>query len=263
MVTEGHGLADLVVGNNVLAHVPDINDFVASLQTLLAPNGVLSMEFPHLMRLVAGNQFDTIYHEHFSYLSLHAVEKIFAAHGLTVFQIEELSTHGGSLRVFAQRSEVGVRPTDSSVADILGAEKAAGMCTMDYYAAFGERVAETKRSILEFLIEQKRAGKSICAYGAPGKGNTLINYLGIGTEFIDFTVDRSPHKQGNLLPGSRIPVYSPDAIFQAKPDLVLILPWNLASEIAFSMAGIADWGGRFVVPIPTVEVLEPAERQHA
>ncbi len=257
-----HGLADLVVGNNVLAHVPDINDFVAGLQMLLAPNGVLSMEFPHLMRLVQDNQFDTIYHEHFSYLSLHAVQRIFAAHGLAVFDVEELNTHGGSLRVLAQRSDSGVRPTDSSVGDILGAETNAGMETMQYYAAFGERVAETKRGILEFLIEQKRAGKSIAAYGAPGKGNTLINYLGIGTDFIDFTVDRSPHKQGKLLPGSRIPVYTPEFLFERKPDIVLILPWNLADEIASSMAGIADWGGRFVVPIPTVKVLEPSHNAH-
>jgi hypothetical protein len=246
--------ARLLVGNNVLAHVPDINDFVAGLSLLLADDGVLSMEFPHLMRLLELNQFDTIYHEHFSYLSLLAVQRIFAQHGLRVFAVDELPTHGGSLRVFACPA-AAARPTEASVERLLDAERSFGLAQMETYTSFAARVAEVKLSLLEFLIAKKRAGKKIVGYGAPAKGNTLLNYCGVRTDFLDYTVDKNPLKQGRLLPGTRIPIYGPEAISRTKPDFVLILPWNLKAEVAEQMAEIRDWGGRFVVPIPTLTVL--------
>ncbi len=247
--------ADLLLGNNVLAHVPDLDDFVGGLAILLAPGGVLTMEFPHLARLVEGNQFDTIYHEHYSYLSLVAVERVFAAHGLDLFDVEELPTHGGSLRIYAQRRDGGRQPVGPRVTDLLRRERAAGLETLAYYAAFGEKVRETKRKLLEFLIAARRAGKQVVGYGAPAKGNTLLVYCGIRTDFLDYTVDRSPHKAGKYLPGSRIPIRVPEAIYETRPDYVLILPWNLREEIAAQMAGIREWGGQFVVAIPEVTVL--------
>ena len=254
LVARGFG-ADLLLGNNVLAHVPDLNDFVAGLALLLSPAGVLTMEFPHLARLVAENQFDTIYHEHFSYFSLVAVERVFAAHGLALFDVEELPTHGGSLRIYAQRAATGTRPRTNAVDALAARERAAGLETAAYYDAFGARVRETKRKLLDFLIRERRAGRTIVGYGAPAKGNTLLVYCGVRADFLDYTVDRSPHKQGRYLPGSRIPILAPERIFETRPDYVLILPWNLRQEIAGQMAGIRDWGGRFVVAVPELEVL--------
>ena len=248
--------ADLLLGNNVLAHVPDLNDFVAGLARLLKPVGVLTMEFPHLVRLVAENQFDTIYHEHFSYFSFVAVDRVFAAHGLELFDVEELPTHGGSLRIYARRKD-GARtePISPRVAELLGRERASGVETRAYYERFAESVRETKRKLLEFLIAQKRAGKSVVGYGAPAKGNTLLNYCGVRQDFLDYTVDASPHKQGKFLPGTRIPIHAPAKILETKPDYVLILPWNLRQEISTQMAAVRDWGGRFVVAVPSTEVL--------
>jgi SAM-dependent methyltransferase len=247
--------ADLLLGNNVLAHVPDINDFVSGLKTVLKPKGIITMEFPHLMRLIDGNQFDTIYHEHFSYFSFITVEKIFARHGLTLFDVDELPTHGGSLRIYGRHSEDGSRPLGRRVHDLREREETAGFAGPDCYHSFNERVKETKRRILTFLIEARRNGKSIAAYGAPAKGNTLLNYCGIRSDFIDYTVDRSPHKQNTYLPGTRIPVYRPDRIAETRPDYLVILPWNLADEIMGQMSSIREWGGKFVVLIPEVKVL--------
>lgn len=248
--------ADLLVGNNVLAHVPDINDFVAGLKILLKPGGVVTMEFPHLLRLMEGNQFDTIYHEHFSYFSLLAVERIFASHGLTLFDVDELPTHGGSLRIYACHVENGVRSVSAAVHGLRERERQAGLDGLAAYADFAEAAKETKRSLLDFLIGAKRAGKSVAGYGAPAKGNTLLNYCGIRGDFIDYTVDRSPHKQGLFLPGTHIPVHHPDKVRETRPDYLLILPWNLKEEVMEQMADIRRWGGKFVVPIPRVEVLE-------
>jgi SAM-dependent methyltransferase len=250
----GGDSADLIVGNNVLAQVPALNDFVEGLRILLKPQGVITIEFPHLVRLVAENQFDTIYHEHFSYFSLIAVEKIFGAHGLVIFDVEQLPTHGGSLRIYARHAGDHSKPIHQSVLDLKQCEEQAGLTTMAYYEAFGERVKETKRKLLDFLIRAKRDGKSIAGYGAPGKGNTLLNYCGIRTDFMDFTVDRNPYKQGKYLPGTHIPIYHPDKINQARPDYLLILPWNFKEEIMQQMAFIREWGGQFVVPIPEVKV---------
>ena len=257
LVIEGEQ-ADLLIGNNVLAQVPNLNDFVQGMTILLKPQGVITMEFPHLMRLMAENQFDTIYHEHYSYFSFVAVERVFAAHGLELFDVEELATHGGSLRIFARHGAATGKvsgPRTASVADLLARERAAGVESLGYYAGYSERVRETKRALLDFLIREKRAGKSIVGYGAPAKGNTLLNYCGVRGDFLDYTVDRSPHKQGLFLPGTRIPIRAPEAIFETRPDYVLILPWNLRHEIADQMAAIRDWGGRFVVAIPGVELL--------
>ena len=253
-VAREHGRADLIAGNNVLAHVPDINDFIAGLKILLAENGVVTMEFPHLLRLIEGNQFDTIYHEHFSYLSFGTVEELFAKHGLVLFDVEELPTHGGSIRIYARHAACQTHPTSQRVARLRELEEREGLRTLDYYARFAERVRETKRKLLEFLIEAKRSGKSVVGYGAPGKGNTLLNYCGIRGDFIDYTVDRSPHKQGGFLPGTHIPIVSPDEIARTRPDFVLILPWNLEKEIIEQMAYVREWGGEFVVPIPEVRV---------
>ncbi|MHB1414318.1 MAG: methyltransferase domain-containing protein [Chloroflexota bacterium] len=246
--------ANLIVGNNVLAHVPGLNDFVAGMKVLLAPTGVITMEFPHLMQLVDGNQFDTIYHEHFSYFSFLTVSRIFARHGLAIFDVEELPTHGGSLRIYAKKREDASKAIGGRVAALVAHERAAGYDTLAYHVSFAEKVKETKRNLLEFLIGVRREGKSVVGYGAPAKGNTLLNYCGIRTDFLDYTVDRSPHKQGHYLPGTHIPIYSPDRIRETKPDYLLILPWNLREEIMGQMAHVREWGGRFVVPIPEVRV---------
>ncbi len=248
--------ADLLLGNNVLAHVPDINDFVSGMKILLKPQGVITMEFPHLMRLMEQNQFDTIYHEHFSYLSFSTVEKIFAAHGLTLFDVEELPTHGGSLRIYARHAEDTTKPVGSRVMELRAREQSAGYTKLETYSRFAEQVKETKRKLLEFLIRAKQSGKTIVGYGAPGKGNTLLNYCAIRTDFVDYTVDRSPHKQGKFLPGTRIPVCSPDRLRETRPDYLLILPWNLKDEIMQQNSYIREWGGQFVVPIPQVTIYE-------
>jgi len=247
--------ADLIVGNNVLAHVPDLDGFVAGLALLLAPTGIVTLEFPHLVRLIAENQFDTIYHEHFSYFSLAAVERVFAAHGLALFDVEELTTHGGSLRVYLQHAASGAQPVAARVGELLASERALGVESRDYYLAFAERVRATKWRLLDFLLAAKRAGETIVGYGAPAKGNTLLNYCGVRSDFLDYTVDRSPHKQGRFLPGTRIPIHAPERVFATRPDYLLILPWNLRDEIMEQMAGIRAWGGRFVVAIPDVQVL--------
>ncbi|TLY37707.1 MAG: class I SAM-dependent methyltransferase [Nitrospirae bacterium] len=247
--------ADLLVGNNVLAQVPDLNDFVAGMHILLNAGGVITMEFPHLQRLIDGNQFDTIYHEHFSYFSLTTVHAIFARHGLVIFDVEELPMHGGSLRIYACHADNREHPATERVHAMLAREDRDGVKTMDYYAAFAERVKDTKRRLLTFLIEVKTAGKSIVGYGAPGKGNTLLNYCGIRTDFLDYTVDRNPYKQGKYLPGTHIPIFHPDRIVETKPEYLCILPWNFKDEIIEQMAHIREWGGRFIVPIPHIEVI--------
>ncbi len=246
--------ADLLVGNNVLAHVPDLNGFVAGTKILLKPDGVITMEFPHLMRLMEEDQFDTIYHEHFSYFSFLTVEQVFAAHGLTLFDVDELSTHGGSLRIYARHAENQALPVGPRVAELRSREGTAGFRCLERYASFGERIKRRKWELLDFLIRAKRAGKTIAGYGAPGKGNTLLNYCGIRTDFLDYTVDRNPYKQGTFTPGTRIPICHPDKVRETKPDYLLILPWNLKDEIMQQMACIRDWGGQFVVPIPKVQV---------
>lgn len=246
--------ADLLLGNNVLAHVPDINDFVKGMKILLKPNGTITMEFPHLLQLMGQNQFDTIYHEHFSYLSFTTVEKIFGFHGLALFDVENLPTHGGSLRIYACHREDTSKPISYRVEEMKAQEAKAGISSLETYASFSEKVKETKRKLLEFLVTAKRQGKTIAGYGAPGKGNTLLNYCGIRTDFIDYTVDRNTYKQGNYLPGTRIPIYSPDKIKETRPDYILILPWNLKDEIMEQMAYIREWGGQFVTPIPETRV---------
>jgi len=253
LVARGHK-ADLLIGNNVLAHVPDLNDFVRGMKILLSSSGVITMEFPHLQRLMEGNQFDTIYHEHFSYFSFTTVERVFAAHGLTVFDVEELKTHGGSLRIYARHAENTAQPIRSSVVALRERESAGGFTTLRHYLSFAKQVEDTKHKLLEFLIQIKRSGKSIAGYGAPGKGNTLLNYCGIRTDFLDYTVDRSLHKQGMYLPGTHIPIHAPERISETRPDYLLILPWNLKDEIMRQMAYIREWGGQFVAPIPEVLV---------
>lgn len=249
------GQADLLIGNNVLAHVPDLNDFVAGMKILLKAQGVITMEFPHLYRLMEGNQFDTIYHEHFSYFSFFTVEKVFAAHGLTLFDVEELDTHGGSLRIFARHANNNALPVSANVSALTQRELEAGFARLETYFAFAEQVRETKRAILEFLIGAKRAGKTVVGYGAPGKGNTLLNYCGIRQDFLDYLVDRNPYKQGKFTPGTRIPIFDPDRIRETRPDYVFILPWNLTDEITGQLTYVREWGGKFVVPIPKVKVL--------
>jgi SAM-dependent methyltransferase len=246
--------ADLLLGNNVLAQVPDLNDFVAGMKILLKPQGVITMEFPHLMRLMEENQFDTIYHEHFSYFSWITAEKIFAAHGLVLFDVEELPTHGGSLRIYARHAEDTSKPISDRAIALKQRELEAGFTNLETYRNFAAQVEETKRKLLDFLIKARREGKTIAGYGAPGKGNTLLNYCGIRTDFLDYTVDRNPYKQGKFLPGTHIPIYHPDKIAETKPDYVLILPWNFKDEIVKQMGFIRDWGGQFVVPIPEVRV---------
>ena len=253
----GDGIqADLVLGNNVLAHVPDINDFVSGMKIVLKEQGVITMEFPHLLRLMELNQFDTIYHEHFSYISFTTVVKIFAHHGLTIFDVEEFSTHGGSLRIFAKHQQDESKPISDRVTSLRNREAEKGFATVEHYLSYQAQIDETKRNLLKFLIDAKEHGKSVVGYGAPAKGNTLLNYCGVGTDFIQYTVDRSPAKKGSYLPGTRIPIYDPEKISETRPDYILILPWNLRDEITKQMADVQSWGCKFVVPIPSVEVID-------
>lgn len=253
LVAEGHD-ADLTAANNVLAHVPDINDFVGGFRTILKPDGVATFEFPHLMRLMADTQFDTIYHEHFSYLSLLAVNTVFAANGLQVFDVETIPTHGGSLRVFAQRADHAKRPVAPAVAALLEAETEVGMATASYYAGFQTRADAIKDALLRFLIDAKRDGKSVGAYGAAAKGNTLLNYAGVRPDLLPFVVDRSPSKQGKFMPGSRIPIVDEDHLKTARPDYVLLLPWNLRPELEQQLAYVRAWGGKLVTAIPDIVI---------
>ncbi len=246
--------ADLIIGNNVLAQVPDLNSFVAGIATLLRPEGVVTIEFPHLQQLVEQNQFDTIYHEHFSYFSLVSAERIFAAHGLRIFDVDELWTHGGSLRIYACHAANPRLRESAALAALRARELAAGYAEIGTYSVFEERARETKRKLLEYLIDAKRVGKTVVGYGAPGKGNTLLNYCGIRTDFIDFTVDRNPYKQGSYLPGTHIPIHAPEKIAEVEPDVILILPWNFKDEIIEQLAYARAWGAEFVVPIPEVTV---------
>jgi len=246
--------ADLIIGNNVLAHVPDLNDFVKGLKVLMKPTGLITMEFPHLQKLMEQNQFDTIYHEHFSYFSFLSVEQVFARHGMKLFDVEELPTHGGSLRIYAAHRDDSSKPVGARVNELISREKSAGFGCLDHYLSFGPRVEMTKRKLLSFLIAAKQEGKQVVGYGAPAKGNTLLNYCGVRTDLIGYTVDRSPHKQGHFLPGVHVPIYAPEHVRKTRPDYVLILPWNLREEIMQQMAFIREWGGQFVVPIPEVKV---------
>ena len=253
-LTQEDYYADLLIGNNVLAHVPDLNDFVKGMKAILKPQGVITMEFPHLMRLMAENQFDTIYHEHFSYFSFMTVNRLFAQHGLTIFDVEELTTHGGSLRIYARHTEDRSRDICEHVEALLRREEEKGFKKLDLYLSFNQQVKSTKRSILDFLNRSKNTGKTLVGYGAPAKGNTLLNYCGIRTDYLEYTVDRSPHKQGHFLPGTHIPIYHPDKIKETRPHYVVILPWNLKDEIMHQMAHIRDWGGEFVTFIPEVKI---------
>jgi SAM-dependent methyltransferase len=257
LVADGKA-ADLLLGCNVMAHVPDINDFIGGLKIALKAGGVITFEFPHLQRLIAENQFDTIYHEHFSYLSFLAVDTMFKHHGLTLFDVEELPTHGGSLRIFARHTDDNgeLRAITPRVEAMRKQESDFGLTNMDTYTSFDEKVKTTKRKLLRFLVDAKEAGKSIVGYGAAAKGVTLVNYCGVGADLIDYVVDKSPYKQNHHMPGVRVPIYGPEKIFETKPDYVLILPWNLKKEISNEMAKIRDWGGKFVVPIPEVTVLD-------
>jgi 2-polyprenyl-3-methyl-5-hydroxy-6-metoxy-1,4-benzoquinol methylase len=246
--------ADLLLGINVLAHVPDLNDFVAGMKLILSKDGIFTMEFPHLLQLILQNQFDTIYHEHFSYFSFVTIEEVFAAHGLTLFDVEELPTHGGSLRIYGKHPDCS-KPIVSERVDYLREkEQQLGLEFLSTYTNFNETIKKTKRDILNFLIKIKSQGSSIAGYGAPAKGNTLLNYCGIGKDFIDYTVDRNPYKQNLLLPGTHIPIFSPEKIYETKPDYLLILPWNLKDEVVQQMASIREWGGKFLTLIPEVHV---------
>ena len=247
--------ADLLLGNNVLAHVPDIMDFVAGMKIILKQNGVITMEFPHLMQLVDNSQFDTIYHEHFSYLSFHTVQQIFESQGLVLFDVEEIPTHGGSLRIYARHGEDNSKPVAESVARLLQKEKDRGMTSLSYYQHFQQKAFEVKLGLTEFLLQQKRAGKKVAAYGAAAKGNTLLNYCGIKNDLIDFVVDANPHKQDKFLPASHIPVVTEERLKEFRPDFVLILPWNLKEEISGQLSYIHEWGGRFVIAVPQFEIL--------
>lgn len=253
LVADGYA-ADLLVANNVLAHVPDLNDFVAALRIALKPNGILTIEFPHLLRLMESSQFDTIYHEHFSYFSFASVQRVFAAHGMTLFDVEELPTHGGSLRIYGCHAGAE-REIDNRVETMRRREQDAGLDDISSYEDFGEQVKKVKRKLLRFLIDAKDAGKSVAAYGAAAKGNTLLNYCGIGPDMIDFVADANPHKQNLFLPGARIPIVPPERIAEARPDYLLILPWNLTAEIIEANTFIRNWGGQFVVPIPETKVI--------
>lgn len=246
--------ADLTAANNVLAHVPDINDFVAGFAVLLKPTGVATFEFPHLLRLVSENQFDTIYHEHYSYLSLTVVKRIFERNGLNVFDVEELSTHGGSLRVYAQRSDTGRREPSPNMAKLLGRETAAGMNSTAFYAGFQDKADRVKNDLLAFLIDAKRTGKTVAGYGAAAKGNTLLNYAGVRPDLLPYVVDRNPAKQDKFLPGCRIPIVAEMHLKQNRPDYVLVLPWNLCTEVVEQLAYIREWGGQFVTAVPVLEV---------
>ena len=254
-IVAAHGKANLLVGNNVLAHVPDLNDFIGGIKILLGRTSVLTMEFPHLLRLIQGNQFDTIYHEHYFYFWFSTVRRIFAEHGITLFDVEELPTHGGSLRIYGRHAEDDSKKVEDRVQKLLRLEEAMGWNDLATYDSFAAEIHETKRKILDFLICAKREGKTIVGYGAPGKGNTLLNYCGIRTDFLDYTVDRNPQKQGNYTPGTRIPILNPAKIRETRPDYILILPWNLRDEIACQLRYVAEWGGKLVVPIPEPTVL--------
>jgi hypothetical protein len=253
-LTDDGWAADLIIGNNVLAHVPDLNDFVRGLKLLLRPAGLITMEFPHLLQLMEQNQFDTIYHEHFSYFSFMAVEQVFARHGMKLFDVEELPTHGGSLRIYACHDSDASKPVETRAQELKSREEALGFGHLGHYLSFGPHVEATKRKLLSFLIAAKQEGKRVVCYGAPAKGNTLLNYCGVRTDFIDYTVDRSPHKQGHFLPGVHIPIYEPERVRVTRPDYLLILPWNIREEVMNQMSYICEWGGKFVVPIPTVQV---------
>ena len=250
--------ADLIIGNNVLAQVPNLNDFVAGMAHLLKPDGMITLEFPHVLRLIEENQFDTIYHEHFSYFSLITIEHMAAKHALKVVDVEQLPTHGGSLRVYLAHA-ASPTPVAERVTQLLENERDAGLDQVESYTSFGERARKAKRNLLAFLIAAKEDGKRICGYGAPGKGNTMLNYCGIGTDFLDFTVDRNPYKHGRFTPGMHIPIRPVESIDLAKPDYVLILPWNLKDEIVAQMRHVGDWDAKFIVPIPTVRIIDPKE----
>jgi SAM-dependent methyltransferase len=247
--------ADLLVANNVMAHVPDLNDFVGGIARVLAPGGVATIEVPHLLCLVEHNQFDTIYHEHFSYFSLLTARKVLEAHGLEVFDVDELKSHGGSLRLYAQRAGTGRQPTSLRVQELADRERGLGFDTLEAHRSFSRQVNETKWALLDFLIARRREGKRVAAYGAPGKGNTLLNFCGIRTDLVEYTVDRNPYKQGQFLPGTHIPIKHPEALEQDRPDYILILPWNLKEEIVRQLGHAREWGAQFVVPIPRVQVL--------
>lgn len=255
MVADGQ-LADLVVGNNVLAQVPDINDFVGGIKIVLKHGGVATLEFPHLVRLMDENQYDTIYHEHFSYFSLITVEKIFGAHDLILFDVEEITTHGGSIRIYLRHQDDSSKPVTAAVEELRRRELARGLDRMETYADFSEQVQESKRALLELLIRLRRERKRVAGYGAPGKGNTLLNYCGIRTDFLEFTVDRNPYKHGRFLPGTHIPIFPPERILEERPDYILILPWNLKAEIVTQLAYSREWGAKFIVPIPKAQILD-------
>jgi SAM-dependent methyltransferase len=247
--------ADLLLGNNVLAHVPDLNDFITGMKLLLKPDGVITMEFPHLLRLMEQNQFDTIYHEHFSYFSFLTAERAFSRHDLVIFDVDEIATHGGSLRIYARHRDDVSKPLSGRVDNLRNREREMGFENLDSYSSFAAQVKEAKFKLLEFLISARRAGKSVAGYGAPGKGNTLLNYCGIRTDLIDYTVDRNPYKHGKFLPGTHIPIFPPEKIKETRPDFVLILPWNLKKEIIQQLSYVRQWGGKFVVPIPEVQTI--------
>lgn len=257
-ISSTQGKADLLIGNNVLAHVPDLNDFVQGMKILLNSNGLLTMEFPHLHRLIKGNQFDTIYHEHFSYLSFLTVSKVFEAHRLTLFDVEELPSHGGSIRIYARHAEDGSKEVTQNVLRLRAEELALGYDRIETYGLFEEKVHETKRRLLEFLIDAKRKGKSIVNYGAPGKGNTLLNYCGIRRDFVDYAVDRNEYKHGRYTPGTHLPIFPPEKLQETRPDFIVIVPWNLRKEISQQLAYTAEWNAKLVVPIPEVEVFDPS-----
>jgi SAM-dependent methyltransferase len=254
LVAEGR-TADLVAANNVMAHVPDLNDFVGGIGTILAPEGVATIEVPHLLRLVESNQFDTIYHEHFSYFSMLTARKVLAAHGLELFDVEELKSHGGSLRLYAQPVDTGRWSVSPRVAELAERERRRGFDTLEGHLSFSPQVHETKWRLLDFLIARRREGRRIAGYGAPGKGNTLLNFCGIRTDLLEYTVDRNPYKQGMFLPGTHIPIRHPDVLEQDRPDYILILPWNLKEEIIKQLAHAREWGAKFIIPIPEVQVL--------
>jgi SAM-dependent methyltransferase len=248
--------ADLVIGNNVLAHVPDLNDFVAGVKLVLGPRGVVTMEFPHLLHLIGRNEWDTIYHEHFSYFSFRTVGKVFERHGMTLFDVEELPTHGGSLRIYGKHTEDETKPRTERAEELARREGDAGLDRLDTYLGFSEGVTQAKWELLDFLIARRREGTRIVAYGAPAKGNTLLNYCGVGREFIEYTCDLNPHKQGHYLPGTRIPIRAPEAIRETRPELVFILPWNLREEIMEQLSFVREWGGRFMVRTPELRVYD-------
>ncbi len=248
--------ADLMLGNNVMAHVPDLNDFIGGFPILVKPGGIVTIEFPHLLRTIEDLYYDQVYHEHYSYLSFVTVEKIFAAHGMTLFDVEEIAPQGGSLRIFACHTGDETHPVGPRVKEMRDREIAAGLTTLEGYRSFADRVGETKRDLLRFLMEAKEAGKTVVGYGAPAKATTLLSYCGVKTDMVDYTVDISPYKHGNLLPGTRIPIHPPSMILETKPDYVLIFAWNIKDEIMKNMAAVRDWGGQFVVPLPRVEVLD-------